>query len=156
MPKVQSVKARQRPAKKAPIRSRIKIPPPPVAKDFEQVAELITPKPPPWLSEHLICWSSSLLLDLGMHARQPTRAEMIDILAAIVDAAGVIQRAVGETSVREFLDSGGDGRMNWPANVQTVLGDIRARAERAAKLSDLVNKKGQPKPGRSRAPRMVR
>ena len=152
MPKVQSVKVRQRRAKKAPTPSRINIPPWPEAEHFEQIAEIITLKPPPWLSEHLMSWSSSLMLDLGLQARQPKRAEMVQILAAILDAAGVLQRALGVTTVREFLDAGGDdGRMNLSAHFQTGLREIQACAERALKLPNLVNEKGQPKPGRGRA-----
>jgi site-specific DNA recombinase len=49
-------------------------PTPRKADEFKAVAELITPNPPDWLTEHLSRWASTILMSQAVELRQPTRA----------------------------------------------------------------------------------
>jgi hypothetical protein len=118
---------------------------------FKAVAALIISDPPAWLVEHLWQWSSAIYLGDGVELRQPTRTEMRNILGKVSEAAGLLQRALAEPSVCEFLDAGGDEPLNAPVKLQILLGEIKRRADRASERTNLVNEKGKGKPGRGRA-----
>lgn len=76
---------------------------------------------------------------------------MLQHLATIGEAADFLSRAIGQAGIREFLNAAGDRPMDNYTKYQLVLGEIRARAERAAKLPSLVDQSGKPKPGRGPA-----
>lgn len=119
------------------------------AEAFEPVAQLITPKPPIWLNEHLRRW-------LPMHPYaaeilQPSRAEMREILTKVAEAASVLIKALGSSAIVEFLDLGADQPFRAPGNLQAALVDLRNRAATAHRSSALVDSKGRTKAGRGRA-----
>jgi hypothetical protein len=118
---------------------------------FKPVAELITPEPPDWLSEHLWQWSPTIGMSRAVEGRQPTRAEMVSLLKKVRDAAALLQGAVAKPSVCEFLNAGGTIPMDSPFKFQMIVGELQLRAERASKLPNLINDKGKTKPGRGHA-----
>jgi hypothetical protein len=118
---------------------------------FRPLAALIISDPPDWLVEHLRQWSSSIYLSDGVELRQPTRTEMRNILGKVREAAGLLQQALAEPSVCDFLDAGGNEPLNAPVKLQILLGEIKLRADRASEQTNLVNEKGRGKPGRGRA-----
>lgn len=118
---------------------------------FKPVAALIISDPPDWLVEHLRRWSSSIYLSDGVELRQPTRTEMRKILSEVSKAAGLLQRALAEPSVCEFLDAGGNEPLDAPVKLQILLGEIKRRADRASEQTNLVDEEGKGKPGRGRA-----
>jgi hypothetical protein len=118
---------------------------------FEPIAALIAPNPPDWLAEYFRQWAPTIYLSDAVELRQPTRTEMRKILAEVSEAAGLLQRALAEPSVCEFLDAGGNEPLNAPVKLQILLGEIKLRADRASEQTNLVNEKGKSKPGRGRA-----
>jgi hypothetical protein len=77
--------------------------------DFEPIAKLISPNPPEWLVEHLEGSLPSISMSCAVEMRQPTRAEMLELVISIREAAALLIRALGEPSVCEFLDAGVPG-----------------------------------------------
>jgi len=118
---------------------------------FRPVAELIIPDPPTWLAEHLQRWSSTIFLGHAVELRQPTRAEMVEILTEVGDATALLRRALGEPSVREFLYPGDAVSLAHLALLRTAIDDVQARTDSASKMPSLVNGKGKAKAGRGRA-----
>ena len=119
----------------------------PPTEAFERVGQLITPKPPIWLKEHLRRW-------LPMHAYaveilQPSRAETRAILAKVAEAASVLVTALDSSAIVEFLDLGADQPV--ARKLQVTLIDIRDRAAAADRSPALVDSKGRTKAGRGRA-----
>jgi len=105
----------------------------PPEEAFEPVAQLITPKPPIWLKEHLRRW-------LPMHAYaveilQPSRAEMTAILTKVAEAASVLTKALDSSAIVEFLDPGADQPLRTLRNLLAKLVDIGNRAAAAASRS---------------------
>lgn len=127
------------------------IPLPPRFQDFEPISKLIAPDPPVWLTEELMRWSSSILLDRAVHMKQPTRAQVVRRLKAIHDAAALLRRELGEQAMVEFLNAGDDQSMDMPAKFSLVIGEILVRADRAVKLPSLVDENGKPRAGRGPA-----
>jgi hypothetical protein len=119
--------------------------------EFKAVARLITPDPPDWLAEHLMSWAPTIFLSKAAELRQPTRAEMVEILTKVRDAAALLQRALAQPSVCEFLDAGGSEPLDAHFKFRMVVGELQLRADRASKLPNLVDKKGKVKAGRGHA-----
>jgi hypothetical protein len=122
---------------------------PPPVEAFEPVAQLITPKPPIWLKEHLRRW-------LPMHPYaaeilQPSRAEMRTILTKVAEAASVLKKALDSSAIVEFLNLGADQPRRAPGHLQATLVDIANRAAAASGSPALVDAKGRTKAGRGRA-----
>jgi ParB-like nuclease domain len=120
----------------------------PPVEAFEAIAQLITPKPPIWLKEHLHRWLP--LSAYAVEALQPSRAEMRANLTKVGEAASLLIKALGSTAIVEFLDLGAD-RPVAPGDVQATLVDIRDRAAAAYRSSALVDSRGRTKAGRGRA-----
>ena len=120
-------------------------------ENFNEVAKLIAVDPPDWLAEHLRRWSSTILMNHAVELHQPTRRQMGKTLSSVGDAAALLQRALANPSVREFLDAGADCPINSPGKIQMILGEVRSRAEHASALPALVNEKGKTKAGRGPA-----
>ncbi|HEY4275994.1 MAG TPA: hypothetical protein VGM68_10950 [Rhizomicrobium sp.] len=119
--------------------------------DYEAVAKLLAPNPPPWLSGYLKRWAPSIFLHHGVEQRQPTRAEMREILIEIVKSAGLLQRAIIEPSVQEFLSGVSTEPLELPVKFQSLLGELKKRADLASQSPILVDHKGKTKGGRNRA-----
>ncbi|WP_300779388.1 hypothetical protein [Enhydrobacter sp.] len=73
-------------------------------ENFDRLARLIAPAPPHWLKEFLQGWVPSIALAGGVEERQPTRAEMLEVLAEVSEAAALLTRALGESAICEFLN----------------------------------------------------
>ena len=136
---------------KATRRPKIDPPPDHWPDAFKPVAELITPDPPEWLAEHLLRWATTIYMCQAVERRQPTRAQMVKILAKVRDAADLLRRALGEPSVCEFLNAGASTPLDASYKFQIVLGELQIRAGRALKLPNLIDSKGKVKAGRGRA-----
>ena len=118
---------------------------------LKPVAELIVPDPPDWLAEHLSRWTTTIYMHQAIERRQPTRAQMVKILAKVRDAADLLRRALGEPSVCEFLNAGASRPLDASYKFQLVLEELHIRAGRALKLPNLIDGKGKVKAGRGRA-----
>lgn len=118
---------------------------------FAPIAKLIAPDPPEWLAEHLQRWSPTIFLSRAVEMRQSTRAEMRQMLAQISSAAGLLQRALSEGSVREFLDADPSTPMDSSGKFQMILGELLFRADRAARSPILDSRTGRTKAGRGPA-----
>jgi hypothetical protein len=60
---------------------------------FMETARLIAGEDPPrWLAKHLQDWSSSIILDAAIHARQPDRAEIRARLKKVMASAELLYR----------------------------------------------------------------
>jgi hypothetical protein len=148
------IAARDRLRKEAALRAEAWKGKGPPVEAFEPIAQLITPTPPPWLKEHLRRW-------LPMHAYaeavlQPSRAEMRAILTKVVEAASLLVRALGSSTVVEFLNCDADRPLPAPGNLQAMLVDFRDRAAAASRLPTLVDSKGRTKAGKGRAAPIAR
>jgi hypothetical protein len=122
-----------------------------LSRDFEPVAELLTPKPPAWLAEQLYRWAPSVRLDQAVQMHQPSRADMRTNLAKINSAAELLSRELAKPAVREFLEPRTMGPIQKFGYLQRMLLDICDRAERASQSPALVNAEGQTKAGKGRA-----
>ena len=122
---------------------------PPPVEAFEPVAQLIMPKPPIWLKEHLRRWLP--MYPYAAEILQPSRAEMRAILTKVAEAASVLIKALRNSAIVEFLDLGADEPLRAPGNLLATLVDIRDRAAAASRSAALVNSKGRTKAGRGRA-----
>ena len=122
---------------------------PPPVEAFEPVAQLITPKPPIWLKEHLRRWLP--MYPYAAEILQPSRAETRAILTKVAEAASVLIKALRSSAIVEFLDLGADEPLRAPGNLQAPLVDIRDRAAAASRSRALVDSKGRTKAGRGRA-----
>jgi hypothetical protein len=90
-------------------------------------------------------WSRTVILDREVQGRQPTRSEIRKKLTTIREATDLLQQALRETAVREFLDAAGDEAMPAMIGHVLTLAEIVRRAERASKSPDLMKR------GRGRA-----
>lgn len=119
---------------------------------YEEISKLIAGEDgPPWLPKFLSRWAPSLTIDRNVQVRQPGRADMRKILRTIGEAAALITRGLGESSVREFLEDGPLGPMPYVGVLDHALRDLEARASQAQGSPHLVNSKGITKAGRGRA-----
>ncbi len=119
--------------------------------DYEPAARLLTPDAPAWLAEMLLAWSPSVWMQARMHELQLPRAQMRERLRRIEHAVNVIKGALGETSVRVFLDTAGEGTIPYAGNLDAYLRDLGARAARALRGPELVTPAGKTKAGKGPA-----
>ena len=119
--------------------------------DYEPVARLIAPEPPPWLAEHLVLWSSTVWLQAQVMKFQPSRAKMREHLRLAENAVMTLRRALGAPPVREFLDVAGDGKIAYHGVIDAYLADLGARAARALSRSELATSEGKTKAGKGLA-----
>lgn len=118
---------------------------------FGDVARLITSNPPPWLSEFLRDWSSSIMLANAVEARQPLRSEMRRILAEVHSASGLLIRALGEAAVIEFLNSGPKGPLKGQGMLDALLRQLNVLSLDAVNSKLLVDDSGKTRAGRGPA-----
>ncbi|MFZ1962717.1 MAG: hypothetical protein WAU78_04475 [Roseiarcus sp.] len=105
----------------------------------------------PWLPEHLRSWTPGLFLDRGVHKKQPTRAQMRSLLQDVERAAALLGHALEPGPIREFLEGHANGPFPNLSQLHSDLGDLAARARRAADSEALATKSGLTKPGPGKA-----
>ncbi len=118
-----------------------------VMRQYEAVARLVVTEPPVWLADVLHTWASSLRLQAGMMAFQPSRPKMRKSLQSVQAAALTIRNALGDRSVREFLDAAGEGKIGYHGDIDAYLIDLYARATRAYAGPKLATSAGTTKAG---------
>jgi hypothetical protein len=106
---------------------------------FMETARLIAGENPPrWLAKHLQRSSPSVFLDGNVHAKQLGRKETRSRLKKYSEAAGLVQREVHDPAILELLVGGEFGPMPDNAGIDTVLEEIRRRADIASSRLDLL------------------
>jgi hypothetical protein len=106
---------------------------------FMETARLIAGENPPrWLAKHLQRWSSSVMLDGNVHAKQLGKAEAQARLQKLSKAADLVQREVHDPAIFELLVASEFGPMPNNAGIDTVLEEIRRRADVASSRLNLL------------------
>jgi hypothetical protein len=106
---------------------------------FIETARLIAGEDPPrWLAEHLQRWSSSVMLDGMVHAKQPGKAEARARLQKVGEAAEFVGRELDDPIVADCLLADEYGPLPDGAATDIVLHDVRRRAETASARIDLL------------------
>lgn len=78
------------------------------APGLAEVADLIaSTSAPPWLATLLRDWAPSIMLNRGVHAVQPTKAQMRGQLAEMADATAILVRGLSYSPAKEFLEREG-------------------------------------------------
>ena len=119
---------------------------------YEEIARLIAgDDAPAWLADHLRRWGPSVFLDRAVEKRQPSRSEMRQCLVKIKDAASLLQRALAEASIREFLEAPPLKPIDNIGALDRSLTDLADRAGRASKSPVLATENEETRPGRGPA-----
>jgi hypothetical protein len=119
---------------------------------FSYVASLIAgADAPSWLTEYFQDWSPSLMLGADVHKRQPTKAKMKKQLQEAVTASLVLQRALNDAAICEFLETPPFGRIDKKALLGHMLDDLGRRAKYAIASPTLSTPDGKTPPGADRA-----
>ena len=121
---------------------------------YREIAELVAgSEAPPWLPGCLYELAISLALDRHVHNRLSGRADMRKILCAIGDAAALIQRGLGDATVRNFLEDAplGLGAIPNLGELDRALRNLASRAGKASTSPRLVDEEGNTKAGPGRA-----
>jgi hypothetical protein len=106
---------------------------------FVKTAEKIAGENPPrWLAKHLQRWSSSVMLDGNVHAKQFGKAEARTRLRKLSEAADLVGRELQDTVVAAPLLAEEFGPLPDKAGVETVLKEIGRRADDASSRLDLL------------------
>lgn len=122
-----------------------------VLSDYDPAARLIAPEAPVWLAEILLGWSPSVWMQARMQELGLPRAQMRERLRRIVHAIDTIKGALGETSVRTFLDTAGEESIAYAGQFDVDLRDLGVRAARALASPQLVTRAGATKAGKGPA-----
>jgi hypothetical protein len=100
---------------------------------FIETARLIAGEDPPrWLAEHLQRWSSSVMLDGMVHAKQPGKAEARARLQKVSEAAELVVRELDDPIVADCLLADEYGPLPDRAPVDVLLNDVQRRADAAS------------------------
>ena len=119
---------------------------------YREIAELLAGHDaPPWLPCCLYEWAVSVELDNRIGERQPTRAEMRELLRRVREAAAFLCRALGESSIRNFLEEEPADPIQYHGLLDRYLRDLAARAVRASNSPTLADEAGKTKAGKGRA-----
>jgi len=106
---------------------------------FLETARLIAgDNPPRWLAKHLQRWSSSVMLDGMVHAKLFGKAEAHARLRSLSEAAGLVDREFHDPVIFEHLVANEFGPMPEFKGVDTVLEEIRRRADIASSRPALL------------------
>jgi hypothetical protein len=106
---------------------------------FMETARLVAGESPPsWLAKHLQRWSSSVMLDGNVHAKQFGKAEARARLQKLSEAAESVGRELHDTVVVTPLLAGDFGPLPNSAGADRVLEEIRHRADVASSRLDLL------------------
>ena len=119
---------------------------------YEAVARLIAPTgTPSWLRDYFANWAPSLTVDSGVVSQQPTRKVMNSRLLEISEAASLLEKALADTAVREFLEAAGRVRIENLGGLQVALQQIARHAAKAANSPQLITSSGSVKAGKGPA-----
>jgi hypothetical protein len=105
---------------------------------METARRIAGENPPRWLAKHLQGWSSSVLLDGNVHAKQFGRAEARARLKKLSEAAESVGRELHDSVVVTPLLADEFGPLPNNAGVDTVLQEIRRRVDVASSRLDLL------------------
>jgi hypothetical protein len=94
--------------------------------------------PPPWLAKHFQRWSSSVMLDGQVHAKQLGKAEARARLTALSEATALVARELHDSVVAALLLADEFGPMPNLAGIDAVLVEIRRRADIASSRLNLL------------------
>ncbi|MDA8216949.1 MAG: hypothetical protein M0Z94_04950 [Dehalococcoidales bacterium] len=122
-----------------------------VLSHYEPAARLLTPDAPVWLAEMLLAWSPSVWLQARMHEFGLPRAEMRERLRRLEHAVATIKGALGEASVRAFLDAADKEAIAYAGHLDAYLRDMETRVARALRGPELVTPVGKTKAGKGPA-----
>jgi hypothetical protein len=95
--------------------------------------------PPRWLARHLQRWSSSVFLDGNVHAKQLGRAEARSRLLKLRAATDFVQREVYDPIIFGLLVTDEFGPVPDNAGIDTVLEEIRRRADVASSRPNILD-----------------
>ena len=122
------------------------------ASCYREIAELLARRDaPPWLPRCLYEWALSVELDYRVGERQPTRAEIRELLRQVREATAFLCRALGESSIRNFLEEKPADPIHYHGLLDRYLRDLAARATRASNSPSLADEAGKTKAGKGRA-----
>ena len=122
------------------------------APGLAEVADLIAPtSAPPWLATLLRDWAPSIMLDRGVHALQPTKAQMRGQLAEMADAAAILVRGLSYSPAKEFLEREGGVHVENIGGLDHALRAIGNGATLAAASPAIAAATGKAKKGRGKA-----
>ena len=106
---------------------------------FIEIARLIAGQNPPrWLAKHFQRWSSSVMLDGMVHAKQLGKAEARTRLQKLSKAGESADRELHDSVVATSLSADEYGPLPDNAGVDVVLDDVRRRADAASLRLDLL------------------
>jgi hypothetical protein len=91
------------------------------------------------------------MLDRGVHARQPSKAQMRKRLAKVANAATVLQRALEDVAIKEFLELEGAIRIQNDGGLDHTLRMIAERAALASNSPRISSSSTKAKRGRGKA-----
>jgi hypothetical protein len=107
---------------------------------FMETARLIAGENPPrWLTKHLKRSSASVFLHGNVHAKQLGRAEVRSRLLKLSAATDLVQREVYDPVIFEILVTEEFGPMPDNAGIDTILEEIRRRADIASSRPNLLD-----------------
>ena len=106
---------------------------------FMETARMLAGKNAPrWLAKHLQRTSASVFLDGNVHAKQPGRSEARARLERLSEAADSVRREVHDPVIFELLVANEFGPMPNNAGIDTVLEEIRRRADIAGSRPNVL------------------
>jgi len=115
---------------------------------YVEIARLIAgDDAPPWLAKHFKRWAGSLFLDRHIQTGQPTKSEMKKELQSVEEAAAQLSFSLSELKIREFLEAGSLGPIDYIGTLTRCLDDIADRAARAMNSDALSRPDGITRPG---------
>ena len=106
---------------------------------FLETARLVAGENPPlWLVKHFRRWSPCVMVDGNVHTKQLGKAEARKRLRKLKDAAELVDRELHDISVATPLLVDEFGPLPHFAGIDTVLEEIRRRADVASSRLDLL------------------
>ena len=144
-------KWRIRPRRAPPKRRNILLPPERQDEDFQPIAKLVTPNPPEWFREylHFLYWSVWRIS--VMENEQLSRAELLQTLGKVKNAAEVLMDALGRPVVLEILGTIRPVHIPKVLYLLMMLRDLHGQARNASQSPILVKMDGRARPGQGRA-----
>jgi hypothetical protein len=106
---------------------------------------------PIWLLKYYQGWSSSILLDIGIHVKQPTKRTIKKRLEEIARASALLERELQDAVIVDFLEIDELGPVSAAQKLAFENGKIRRRAEYALRTPILTGSGGKTKAGAGRA-----
>jgi hypothetical protein len=114
--------------------------------NFADIARILAGSDaPPWLPGFLEWWSQGVRHDILVDEYRPSKRKTVKRLLGVEQAVAVLQRELGNPSIRNLLEAAKTPRRIHVAI--TDLKDLSARAEIARSSPELVGKSGRTKSG---------